>query len=252
MKNFLPKRLRKEPLIEAVWQVQFQPSTAGGEILVGVLYQNLRNDYPIFLRLPSADIPAPAVEMNPNLRYLAKFRLENSASPFVIQVGDRVVSLHCRRPYAGWPRFKENILKLAEELKKSSLPFEPERHSLHYFDLLQIEPPPSLASFNLNIQIANRKVIGKPLQMRTEISDGKYGHIVQIMTPVEIAIEQDRKESGALIDLETFAEAKDDFWFTVCRDLDDLHNASKRMFFMLLTPEAITRLEPEYEEPTHA
>ena len=40
--NSLPKRLKKEPLIEVIWQVQFDNSQRVGNVLPGILFNELR------------------------------------------------------------------------------------------------------------------------------------------------------------------------------------------------------------------
>ena len=85
--NHIPKRLRKEPLIEAIWQVQFD-SPGAGEALPGLLYATLLKDHPNLqlIRLPIADIPASVAQMDPNLRLAAKIRLDEPGGVFLWQV----------------------------------------------------------------------------------------------------------------------------------------------------------------------
>ena len=101
--NRIPKRLKQEPLIEAIWQVQFEPmgDMQIGDLLPGMLYAALRNDHPQLQlhRLPAADIPPQVAQIDPNLRHVAKYRMEEAGLPFLFQVGDRTVTLNCRRPH---------------------------------------------------------------------------------------------------------------------------------------------------------
>ena len=57
--NPVPKRLKQEPLIEAIWQVQFD-SPDVGDVLPGVLFTELRKRHSELQlkRLPAANIPA--------------------------------------------------------------------------------------------------------------------------------------------------------------------------------------------------
>jgi len=43
--NFLPIRLKKEPLIEVIWQVQFEGNQGIGDILPGVIFTELKKTY---------------------------------------------------------------------------------------------------------------------------------------------------------------------------------------------------------------
>lgn len=44
--NPLPKRLRKEPLIEVLWQLQFQGNQGVGDLLSGILFSQLKKSIP--------------------------------------------------------------------------------------------------------------------------------------------------------------------------------------------------------------
>ena len=251
MNQQIPKRLGKEPLIEAIWQIYFDvpQDDAIGEILPGIVFAALGEDYPQRQRLPAADIPPRVTGVDQNLRYLAKFRMQSPDSPFLINIGDRVITLNCRRPYSGWVGFKQRIAILIAELEKSSLIPEIQRHSLRYIDLLQLEPPPSLRSLTMTVRMADYKVETDPLQMRVELTDTDCRHVVQVVTPAEVRLPANEVARGSLIDIETVAAPPPSNWEQVRNQLDGLHSASKRAFFDLLTKDAVERLEPEYEEP---
>jgi uncharacterized protein (TIGR04255 family) len=248
--NPIPKRLKKEPLIEAIWQLQFEPKPElpVADLLPGVLYSAIKADHPALQlhRMPAADIPTLVAQFDANLRFAAKFRMEEPGSPFLFQVGDRMVTMNCRKPYAGWAAFKEKILKLAAIAENSGLVPTPLRHSLRYIDLLAVEPPPDLSFLQLRLQVGQWDMAAKPLQMRTELPDGELTHVIQIATPAEARLPEGVLQ-GSVIDLETFITALPSGWPDVRAQIDQLHERSKAVFFQqLLTADAIARLEPEY------
>jgi uncharacterized protein (TIGR04255 family) len=248
--NQIPKRLNKEPLIEAIWQVQFEPKKGlpVGDLLPGILYSALKTEYPNLQlhRLPTADIPAPVAQLDPNLRFSAKYRMEEAGSPFLFQVGDRIVTMNCRKPYAGWSAFKERMLKLVEVIESSGLVPTPMRHSLRYIDLLYLNPAPSLKALQVNFQIGKWCLENRPIQMRVEIPDGECNHVIQIATPAEANLPEGKLQ-GSVIDLETFFSEQPTSWQDVRTQIDQIHDRSKAMFYQqLLTADAITLMEPEY------
>ena len=248
--NPIPKRLNKEPVIEAIWQAQFEPKEGlpVGDLLPGILYSNLKADYPNLQlhRLPTADIPAPIKQFDPNLRFSAKYSMEDPGSPFLFQVGDRIVTMNCRRPYAGWPAFKERILRLLKLIESSDLVPIPGRHSLRYIDLLVLDPAPNLKALQIQLQIGRWNLVNLPVQMRVEIPDGDCNHIIQIATPAEAHLAEGKLQ-GSVIDLETFSSAQPGTWHDVRTQIDQLHDRSKAVFFQqLLAADAIARMEPEY------
>lgn len=248
--NQIPKRLKKEPLIEAIWQVQFEPKEGlpVGDLLPGILYSALKVDYPNLQlhRLPTADIPAPVAQFDPNLRFSAKYRMEEPGSPFLFQVGDRIVTMNCRKPYAGWSVFKERIQKLLKVIEGSGLVPIPLRHSLRYIDLLILYPAPDLKALQAHFQIGQWGLQNRPLQMRVELPDDDCHHVVQIATPAEANLPEGRLQ-GTVIDLETLPSSPPSSWQDVLTQIDQIHDRSKAAFYQqLLTADAIALMEPEY------
>lgn len=248
--NKIPKRLMKEPLIEAIWQVQFEPPAEQpiGDLLPGMLYSALRDTHPKLQlhRLPTADIPAQVAQLDPNLRYIAKYRMEEAGLPFLYQVGDHTVTLNCRKPYVGWNDFKEKTLALIDILDKSGFIPVPTRHSLRYIDLLDLEPAPDLSSLQIKIEIGGLAMCTKPLQMRIELPEDDCLHVVQLATPVQAALPWGVM-AGSVVDLETLPISNPKSWQDIRDQLDHLHDRSKHLFFAhILTQQAIERLEPEY------
>jgi len=245
----IPVRLRKEPLIEAVWEVRFtstEPSVA--DLLPGIVFKELRDRYRATVRLPAADIPAPISERDPKLRYLPKIRLDGGNQS--IQIGEHMVSLNCRRPYSGWKTFSEDIRSLIEIIRDTGLIDRLERFSLKYIDLIELDQPPSLGCLNLDLKMGGYELDTRPVQLRTEIKEGDLIHIIQIISPAEVSIPGEHGSvSGVLLDIDSIRPMKEDeSWSDVNSHLDDVHLSSKKMFFGLLRPETIDKLEPEYEE----
>ena len=248
--NRIPKRLKKEPLIEAIWQLQLEPvaGTPIGDLLPGILFTALRREHPNLQlqRLPSADIPAQMAQIDPNLRHMAKYRMEDPDSSFMFQVGDRIITLNCRRPYAGWTNFKAKILSLVEIVKGSLLVPTPLRHSLRYIDFLTLEPAPSVSSLQLSLKLGAFDIHARPMQTRVELLDGTCIHVVQIATPAQVGLPEGMKE-GSIVDLETFSTESLVDWNVIATQIDYMHERSKALFFEnILTKQAIEQMEPEY------
>lgn len=248
--NPIPKRLKKEPLIEAIWQVQFESATdtSIGDLLPGILFSALRNQHADLQlhRLPSADIPTQMAQIDPNLRHMAKYRMEAPNSPFMFQVGDRIITLNCRRPYTGWMEFKEKICSLVKIVENSNLVPVPIRHSLRYIDLLTLEPAPNLSFLQISMKLGSFDIKIQPMQTRVELLDGTCTHVVQVATPAQVQFPEGVKE-GTIVDLETFFVQSPKDWNEITMQIDHLHDRSKVLFFEnILTIQAIEKMEPEY------
>jgi len=247
MDNKIPIRLRKEPLLEAVWEIRFSGTKSSiADLLPGMLFNALPGKYRNIVRLPAADIPAPIVEHDKNLRYAPKIRLENGNQ--AVQIGEHVVSLSCRRPYTGWNQFSADIRDLARAVQDTGLIESLERFSLKYIDLIELEQPVGLGCLSLDLKLGAHEISTKPVQLRTEIKEDDLMHIVQIVSPAEVSLPgvQDRLK-GVLLDIDTIKYLdKKESWGELDGRLDDVHMACKRMFFSLMKPETVDKLEPEY------
>jgi uncharacterized protein (TIGR04255 family) len=252
MRRPIPIYLEDSPLIEAIWQAQFEsePDHPLGDILPGVLFTALRAQQPHLQlnRLPWADIPTPIAENDPNLRYAAKYRIEAPGWPFLFHVGDRVVTANCRVPYPGWNSFRGNILQLINILETSQLILKLQQHSLRYINLITLESPPSLASLQMTLQVGEYNINQHPLQLRVELPSLSYKHILQIVTPAQAHLSEGDKQ-GTIVDLEAITPLNQKSWSDVRESLQILHDSSKEMFFrQIVDQEAVRRMKPEYPE----
>lgn len=245
--NALPKRLRKEPIIEAIWQAQFDSGQGIGDLLPGILFTELRKSHPALQlrRLPSADIPAAIAQIDPNLRFTPKMLMEEPGGSFIWQVGDRVITLNCRRPYVGWARFKEAVEALSRIVEGSGLIAQLQRHSLRYIDLLTEELANDLSVLRVAMSVGDRTIRDR-VQMRVEIPEADYLHVVQIATAAQVNLSGSQL-TGTIVDLETLPASPTRDWSSVRAQLGELHDRSKEMFFrQILTDESVFKLDPEY------
>jgi uncharacterized protein (TIGR04255 family) len=242
--NAIPKRLRDEPLLEAVWELRFDSaSDSAAEALLAQVFSSWGTMFPKVTRLPAADVPLPMRQTD--LRYVPTIRLEGP--PYSVQVGERVVSLSCRRPYSGWSEFGERVRGLAKLLRDTSLITKPERFSLKYLDLLRFDGEQSLDPLTTTLLVGDYDLRTKPLHLRTEIEDSGYIHIIQVASPVTAKLEPNAQLRGVLLDIDTIRSgAPDSFWETFSEDLDTAHRLSKQQFFKLLKPATVAALGPEY------
>mgnify|MGYP003829564837 CR=1 FL=1 len=248
MKNRIPIRLKKEPLIEVIWEIRFSgPKYPVADLLPGMLFKSFPGKYGVASKLPFADIPAPFVEHDPNLRYGPKIRLEGAGQ--AIQIGDRVVSLNCRRPYSGWDRFSADIRELAKAVQETGLVERLERFSLKYIDLIELDAPVGLAHLNLDLKMGENELASKPVQLRTEIKEGDLIHIIQIISPAEVRLPgTEGRLKGVLVDIDSIKLiTNDESWDVLYQRLNEVHASCKNMFFSILKPETVQSLAPEYE-----
>lgn len=244
-KDILPIRLKEEPVVEAVWEVRIKSvKGALAEVLSGILFNAFKDNAPEIVRLPTADIPSPIIDKVPNFRYFPKVRLE--AGNKFIQIGDRVVSVSCRRPYPGWNDFSKYIRRVIHIVSGVGMIECLERFSLKYMDMIQLDRFPGLRCLDVDLRVDGYEMDDRPVLIRTEISENKFVHVLQVVSSAEIKIHKEVLR-GVLVDIDTIRSMREDEgWSVIERELDEIHLASKKMFFSILRSDALQYLGPEY------
>lgn len=243
----IPKRLRKEPLIEAVCELRFKSDKDSiSDLLPGLIFQKLGDRFPKVEKLPASNFPPVVLKNDPNLRYIPTIKL-TGGEPYSIMIGEHVFSLSCTRPYIGWDKFLSMIMELLAILKQTSLITHPERISLKYIDILLATEGFTLDALNLELKMGGNRITTAPVQLRTELNAEELTNIIQIGSPAQVALNTGQLFDGILIDIDTISRTMpSDFWLNPKDFLDRAHAISKSMFFDLLKPETIKCLEPEY------
>jgi uncharacterized protein (TIGR04255 family) len=248
MRDKVPVRLKKEPLIEALWEIRFTSSKQSvAELLPGLIFNSLPDKYPNTVRLPTANMPPELVEADPNLRYLPKIRLEGGNH--AVQIGEHVISTHVRRPYSGWRNFSAEIHALIDAVRKTDLIDRLERFSLKYVDLIDLGQPHDLSCLNARVELGGQQ-IRSPVHLRAEVQKEGMLHIVQIASSATAVLPEEKAPiTGVLLDTDTICNLTEgESWKEVESRLDAAHTKAKALFFSLLTNDTITKLGAEYEE----
>lgn len=243
----IPKKLGKEPLIEAVCELRFKSDKDSiSDLLPGLLFQKLGERYPKVEKLPASNIPSVILKSDPKLCYVPTIKLVG-AEPCSIMLGEHVFSFSSTRPYMGWDRFLLTIIELLGILRQTALITHPERISLKYIDILEKNEGFTLDALNLNLQIGENRITGAPVQLRTELETKEFTNIIQIATPAHAELNTGQHFDGIMIDIDTISRTiPSDFWSDQKDFLDRAHALGKFMFFDLLKLETIKILEPEY------
>ncbi|HUT75246.1 MAG TPA: TIGR04255 family protein [Armatimonadota bacterium] len=131
----LPNKPLVEAILEIKWGEQTQPDPAY-PIIVGRLYEKVREAYPVIEDLPVVQVP-------PNMTIHVvrhRFRASEDGWP-LIQVGPGVVTLNTTESYQ-WPGFRDRALALHPHIKESHT--KPEALNvtslvLRYIDAVEVD-----------------------------------------------------------------------------------------------------------------
>lgn len=244
--NVIPKKLGKEPLIEAICELRFKSDKDSiSDLLPGLIFQKLSVRFPKVEKLPASNIPTAVLKSDPNLRYTPTIKL--IGDQFSIMIGENVFSLSCSKPYVGWNNFSALIMELFSILNETSLITHSERVSLKYIDILSDKDKFMLDDLNLKFEIGGDRITTEPVQLRFELKTDKFIDIIQIGYPAEAVLNNGQSFHGILIDVDTISLIMPKDLLIDPKDfLDCAHVINKSRFFNLLKAETIKRLDPEY------
>lgn len=249
MANTLPKRLRKEPLLDALFECRFSTSFPISNILPGILFSEFEGEKKLE-RLPQSEIPEVIRNNDPNFQYIpfVRIRLQN----YSFLIGDRSMAVACNLPYKGWNDFKSTIIRIIAVLNKSGLIEKVIRYSIKYVDLIQSSDPTDQVNLaNLSLKIGSHTLTSEPYQVRMEIPVDEFINIVQIISRTKVTMLDKSEREGVVIDIDTIKDTGGIPVEQLEQELDSvlerIHRVSKETFFDCLTQETLLRLEPEYE-----
>jgi len=250
----LPKKLLKEPLVDALFEVRFLttvPAISG--ILPGMLLSALKPSWkePLQIeRLQAAEIPSQMRINDPFLKYQPLFRMLGTS--FMIFVGDWNVTVGCKLPYAGWGAFKPKIIEVMSALQSCGFVKELERYSMKYVDIVEQKTLfEQIQSANMEIRIGSHKLAAEPFDVRLEIKQGEFTNLLHLAGQAQVTLPGGETRNGLLIDVDTIVDHRTADLDQFARELPDrlelIHTENKTRVFECLTPDAIEELGPVYD-----
>lgn len=249
MATRLPKKLDKEPLIDAVFEVRFSSKVPASVILPGFLFSILEGEKTIE-SLPVAQLPKPLRDADPNLRFAPLSRVD--WNQFLVSVSDFSLSISCKFPYPGWNTFKPAITQVVDILTQSKIVDGIDRYAMKYVDLLPIsDNQQKVSMINFKVSIADHNLEKEPFHLRIEIPRDGFINAVQVVSSAQVELHNGIKKDGLIVDVDTFVTLGNAPIESLCEGLSEklesIHIANKAMFFDCLTPLAIESLEPIYD-----
>lgn len=245
----LPKKLRREPLIDALFEVRLGGAPQLGEVLPGFLFHEL-DPKPIVKRLPAADIPQPMREMDPNLQFAPVSRLE--WNDYFIATGDRNIVISCKLPYPGWEKFKAAILDITKRIAKVGLAGSVERYSLKYVNLIEASTlAEQISKIIMSITLGPIKVTADHVNLQVHHKEEEIIHILSVLVGATANLPTGKQVVGVVVDVDSIRTLKmpsfEEFSSRLAPELEQLRQANKEKFFGCLTEKSILEMEPIYE-----
>ena len=244
MDRFLPSRIEKCPLIDALIEFRFEAAIAKSAVF-GVIYNLIRNDYRgNVINLPILQIPEQIREVDPNLKFKPLYRIEGDK--FIIQIGYDVLSISSKMPYVGWPEFSQHSLSLINKIIQEGIIKRVSRLGHRYINFFRGDITNCLTmSFSMT-----EKYVSENLLIRTDVRDGNFMNTLQFANNANYRPNPNTSEIvGSLIDIDTSREYSDNFFIENReQEINMAHECEKKLFFSLLKPTFLETLNPTFEK----
>jgi uncharacterized protein (TIGR04255 family) len=106
--------LGNSPLIEAVCEIVFMPSPTFDLTLPGILFSELKGDYPIKKDNPVSQVIVPSLidKKNKDIIQSQYTQFFSSNKKRVVQISKDVLTINFVAPYSGWDEYKNEILRI--------------------------------------------------------------------------------------------------------------------------------------------
>ena len=140
------RRYRHPPIEEATCEIRFVPSDAWDPTMPGLVYGELRSEYPakpVTQGLIEAGIKVtpdgpdgPSVLVRQDL-HRVQFRSEDGRR--IAAVGPDVLSVHLLRPYTSWEAFREQIRAAIGVYVKVAAPIGISRIGVRYINRIEVQ-----------------------------------------------------------------------------------------------------------------
>lgn len=241
MTRELPSRISPDAILEAIVEIRFDPGVLPeifmGKLLSSKVFQGLTPT-----RLPQADIPMSAREVDPALRAQPIYQLQGEGE--LVRIGSSMLSLHMVAPYRGWDRFRERAAQIIEgswsECGRPPL----ERAGLRYVNALTPEEHGvrGIDDLNLVVSVAGRGLVDVTVSFLSEDQSGTES-LVRVASIKHVTGEVPPSATFIVdIDVRTTEEIASWSVMDLVSWLDHAHEIEKSHFFDLLPDKIVQPL----------
>lgn len=240
----IPKSIDPCPIIEAIVEIRFKTKTPI-EVILGVIYNEFKEDYPKLEKLPILQIPENIRAVDPNLINKPCYKL--LGKKFFIQVGPKILSIVNSEKYLGWQLFSEKIYNL---FKRAFDLFEidhVERAAVRYVNLFK---DMNIFEYsNLNISLREKNLFKNEINITTKLNSETCTHRLVMVNHAEV-IMNNKSYRGSLIDIDTVIKNcpsnlhKEIESFRTY--IEKAHVEEKELFYKLISDNLLQSLNPKY------
>ncbi len=244
----IPSKLNIVPILEAIYEIRFDTSSPE-ETNTGIIYNCFKSEFNEDVEsFPIMNLPSKVRNSDKNLMYQPFQRMKSKDGNFVLQYGQRQLSLHCvDYSYDVFKNFNSKITEVTKRLIDLNIVSKVNRVGLRYTDFLSNETIPKYTfdKLNISVDIANMNR-GENFSCSTYFRGKVANHKTQIHNTIEIE-HKDTKKVGDIIDLDSFVFEEKINLDEINKIINEIHEEQKEIFFGILGDEVTTLLGPSYE-----
>ncbi len=237
----LPKKLKKSTIIETITEFRFKNRLEIEDVFF-IVKSKLDGKGYTYAKTPLLEIPPAIREGDTSLKYATYYIFQKDK--YLVSISPQKISFSIKGFYNGWDDYFNFIVEVYESLELLIEKWEFDTLSMRYIDFfkdtdifentyIKIEMPEILAS-----KTENSKSYASEFKM-SENTTIK----LQVVNNLNLKIEKNKITNGSIIDIDVFLnEIVEEYK----KSLNVLHDTTKELFFNLLTPGFIEKLEPDY------
>ena len=235
----IPTRIDPCPIIEAVVELQFEPSV-DPDAVYGILYSQFSAEFSQTERLAILDIPSPIRRSDADLKYQPHYKLKNHN--FILQIGSHVASLVTQKEYCGWSVFKPKLLSVFGDPKTQKLFKSLRRFGFRYINWFDFDV---FEKMTLSLQLDGQAYSAQATALTTMFTDEKLRATVRVSNDAKV---NTKPNPGSILDIDVQLQpVEQGFLNNLEAELERAHSFEKKVFFSLLKQDFIDTLNPEYE-----
>ncbi len=146
----MSKKYKNPPIVEALCEFQFEPSTSWDLVMPGLIYDELRDIFPgrepdrVLLQAPSSS--GPRVQYSEAISFLSK------DSKVSVLIGPNILSVNHLEPYSSWEDFVPLIKRGLNAYTNVVEPEQLQNVELRYINDLRVPKEPSELEHYLNLR----------------------------------------------------------------------------------------------------
>jgi uncharacterized protein (TIGR04255 family) len=243
----LPVHIDPCPIVQAIFETRFV-SPQPWATMPGLLFAQIRQRYPEQQTLPAAQLPGELRRHDPALLILPLIQFQSD--DFLIQLGPRAVGLLTRpNAYPGWSAIQEELKWLLEQLKAAGFVGETQRLSSRYIDFFggDFFGGDIFTALRLGLQINDQPLRGTQTDVTTLLRRGALSVRLQVTNGAIVATKEG-PTPGSVLDVDAwFGPLDADLFGNGLGRFAEAHQAIKGLFFALIKPELLSKLNPTYE-----